>query len=346
MDSLPFPPTQVRWPRDRKGHFESFWIKGNAPDRKTAIWIKYNLLAAAGSDRPPLGESWAVLLDGGGHHRVAKRVVPPEEVDIAPEGGILRLGEALLTEGAASGTLPAAPDDGLCAAAWDLTMSGDEEPLLDYPHAWMFTAGFPRVKNLLIAPRLELHGRLTIDDRDIDLDGWVGLLGHNWGRAHAFEMAYSNANRFAERDDARFEGYCARVYVGPFLLPRLSGCVLRLGSTTYEFNHLHRLSTNGLIQFPRFTFQVRGGDGYRISGHIEAQRREFVGLTYADPDGGLSDTLNTKFGRGELVLQRRVIGRWEDVQRLTSDVFELEFLLRDVDHGIDVFGGDPLESGY
>ena len=48
--------------------------------------------------------------------------------------------------------------------------------------------------------------------------------------------------------------------------------------------------------------------------------------------------------RGELLLERRVAGRWEEIQRLHGDAFELEFLFRDVDHGVPVIGGDPFEG--
>jgi hypothetical protein len=343
MATLPFPPNEVRWPRDRKGHYESFWVKANAPDRRLGLWIKHNLLAPRGSDAPPFGEVWAVLFDGEqGIHSVAKQVVPSHEIDLTPTDGILRLGSTVLTEGSSSGDIPA--NEPLLDAAWSLDLVGSEPPIIHYPNAWMYTAAFPKKKVVTPRPFITLHGTLRVGEVEVDVEDWTGLQGHNWGRSHAFDYAYGNANRFQERDDARFDGFTARIQMGPLTTPRLTGCVLRLGSTDYAFNSKRKVIGGGHYTFPRWSFQIEGSGGYRLSGHVEAARSEFAGLCYADPAGSLADCLNTKFGRGELSLERKVVGRWEEVQRLTGDAFELEFLFRDVDHGVPVVGGDPFEA--
>ena len=343
MVTPPFPPNEIRWPRDRRGHYESYWVKANAPDRALGFWIKYNLLAAQGSDAPPFGEVWAVLLDGEtGIHRVAKRVVPSHEIDLAPADAILRLGSTILSEDMASGDIPAAAP--LLDAAWSLELEVDEPPIIHLPDAWMYIAPFPQKKILSPRPRLSLRGNLRVGDTEVDVDGWTGFQGHNWGRSHAFDYAYGNANCFRERDDARFDGFTARIQMGPLTSPRITCCVLRLGSTDFAFNAKRHWAGGGQYSFPRWSFQLLGRDDYRLSGHVEADRSRYVGLCYADPAGSLADCLNTKFGHGELVLERRVVGRWEEIQRLTSETFELEFLFRDVDHGVPVVGGDPFES--
>lgn len=343
MVDLPFAPNDIRWPRDRGGHYESFYLKANAPDRKLGLWIKHNLMVPKGSVGPPFGESWAVLLDGdSGDHLVAKRVVPPREVDLRPPGGIIRLGKALLTAAHAEGEIPG--DRGLPPAAWAMDMVGDEPPLLIFPSSWMYTASFPKKKSLIPRPFLGLSGTFRVGDREVDLRGWTGMQGHNWGRAHASDYAYANGNRFHERDDARFDGFSARIALGPIRSPKLTACVLRLGRTTYPFNRPHRVVGGGRYPFPRWSFQLAGDDGNRLSGSIEAPRREFVGLAYADPAGALADCLNTKFARGELKLERRTSRGWEEIQRLTSNAFELEFLFRDLDHGVEVVGGNPFDE--
>ena len=343
MVELPFPPNDVRWPRDPGGHYESFYLKANAPDRRLGLWIKHNLLAPVGSDAPPFGESWAVLMDGdSGEHLVAKRVVPAAELDLSPPAAIVRLGSARLAEGRAEGEIP--PDRGRPSASWSVDLVGDEPPLLHLPSAWMYTAAFPRKMMLTPRPFLELSGTLRVGDREVDLDGWTGLQGHNWGRAHAVDYAYANANRFHQRDDARFDGFSVRIALGRTASPRLTACVLRLGDEEFAFNRARRWLGGGRYPFPRWSFQLDGDRGYRLSGALEATPREFVGLAYADPAGTIADCLNTKFARGELILERRHRRRWDEVQRLTSDAFELEFLLRDQDHGIDLHGGNPFEE--
>ena len=341
MVTLPFPPNQVRWPRDRGGHRESYPLTLTAPDGSRALWLGHGLLAARGSDAPPSGELGAVLFDRGGS-AVAWQVVPSHGVDLAPGDGIVRVGEATLSEGGARGRIPAA--DGRAAARWDLVLEGDEPPILPYPDAWMYSARFPGSKTLTARPRLTALGSAQVGDTAVEVDGWTGRLVHEWGRGHAFDHARGGTGDFRERDDARFEGFTARVRLGPLTSPRLTACVLRLGSTDYAFNAKRRWLGGGHYGFPHWSFQVEGKDGYRLSGRIEADRDRYVGLRAADPAGALADRLLTPFGKGEVVLERRVVGRWEEIQRLTSETFDLEFLFRDVDHGVPVVGGDPFES--
>jgi len=344
MVDLPFPPNDVRWPRDRGGHYESFYLKANAPDRKLGLWLKHSLMAAKGSDAPPFGESWAVLMDGDrGVHRVAKRVVPADEVEINPLEHIIRLGEAVLDDRWARGAIPAG--NGLPSASWELRLRSKGRPLLHYPSAWLYTAGFPKKKVLTPRPFVRFDGTLQVGDEQVEVREWYGLQGHNWGRAHAVDYAYGNANRFEERDDARFDGVTARIaLLGPLTSPRLTACVLRLGDTDYAFNKPGSWMRSGCYAFPKWQIHLDGVDGHRLIGTIEATRREFVGLRYADPAGPLADCLNTKFARGTLLLQRKVGRRWEEVQRLTGDAFELEFLLRGQDHGVPVVGGNPFDE--
>jgi len=343
MVDLPFPPNDVRWPQDKGGHYESFYLKANAPDRKLGLWIKHNLMAPKGSTAPPFGESWAVLMDGDrGVHKVSKRIVPAAEVDLTPPQAIVRLGDSLLSEVKAEGSIPAS--GGLPAASWALRLRADERPLLHFPSAWMYTAVLPKKKTLTPGPFVRFDGRIRVGDDEVVVDGWTGLQGHNWGRAHAVDYAYGNANRFEERDDARFDGFSARIALGPLASPRLTACVLRLGDTDYNFNKPSRLMRGGCYRFPQWKIHLDGEDGYRLTGTIEATRAEFAGLCYADPAGTLADCLNTKFARGTLLLQKRSGRRWDEVQRLTGDAFELEFLFRDLDHGVPVVGGNPFDE--
>ncbi|MFO0751102.1 MAG: hypothetical protein U1F43_36320 [Myxococcota bacterium] len=49
----------------------------------------------------------------------------------------------------------------------------------------MYTAALPKSKMMTPAPRAVFDGSLTVDGEVLDVRGWVGLRGHNWGREHA-----------------------------------------------------------------------------------------------------------------------------------------------------------------
>ena len=50
----------------------------------------------------------------------------------------------------------------------------------------MYRARLPRTKLLSRRRRRRAsRGRCTVDGRSIDVDGWRGMAGHNWGAQHA-----------------------------------------------------------------------------------------------------------------------------------------------------------------
>ncbi|HZC53859.1 MAG TPA: hypothetical protein VE441_15370, partial [Mycobacterium sp.] len=67
----------VYTPRQRAGHYESFYQRANHPVRPQAFWLRYTIFSPAGDPARARGELWAVSFDGEtGQHAVAKEEVP------------------------------------------------------------------------------------------------------------------------------------------------------------------------------------------------------------------------------------------------------------------------------
>ena len=58
--------------------------------------------------------------------------------------------------------------------AWELALEGAEQPLFHLPRAWMYRARLPRTKLLSPAPAARFSGRLSVEGREIPVDGWRG----------------------------------------------------------------------------------------------------------------------------------------------------------------------------
>ena len=84
-------------------------------------------------------------------------------------------------------------------ASWDLSFADDSEPLRHLPYGWMYRAPLPRTKFLSPYPDARYSGRLEVGGREIELDGWPGMIGHNWGAEHAERWTWVQGAGFARR---------------------------------------------------------------------------------------------------------------------------------------------------
>src|SRR5262245_10482554 len=121
---------QVNWaqydPGRPDGHYESFYLRGNHPDRALAFWIRYTIFRPAGRRDDAVGELWAVFCDGGsGKHATAKVEVPYRDCAFSPTSFEVRVGDAVLD---GSGLRGAAGD-----ISWDLRYEGGDAPLYLLP---------------------------------------------------------------------------------------------------------------------------------------------------------------------------------------------------------------------
>src|SRR3954471_21147842 len=68
----------------RQGHYESFYQRGNHPDRPLAFWIRYTIFSPADLPEPAIGGLLALYFDGQtGQHVVAKEKHPTPSCDFA-----------------------------------------------------------------------------------------------------------------------------------------------------------------------------------------------------------------------------------------------------------------------
>src|SRR5215213_6837820 len=65
-------------------------------------------------------------------------------------------------------------------ARWDLRVEPASEPLLHLPRP-LYRAPLPRTKLTSPAPLAWIRGTVTVGAKRLELDGWPGMTGHNWG---------------------------------------------------------------------------------------------------------------------------------------------------------------------
>lgn len=280
---------------DARGGYESWFLRGNHPERPLAFWIRYTTFIPAGRSRDGLGELWAVFFDGERGRRAAVRqAFPLKDQHVGARGLEVAIGGGRLTPGAASGSAT----NGERTIAWDLGWASSAPPLLLLPEA-MYGASFPKAKSLVAAPLATFSGVIVVDGEPIAVAGYRGSQNHNWGERHTDVYAWGQVMGFPEAPETCLELATAQVKVGPLLTPKVTLGVVRHGGRELRFDALRRGLGRATLREHDWRFTLKGPDG-RVEGRIWADAAAFACLRYKNPPGGDKFCLNTKLAACEL----------------------------------------------
>jgi hypothetical protein len=312
-------------PRGHVGHVESYFLKLNDAEGRRALWVKATILVHEGG-APRVAEAWAIAFDREGRHIAVKEVVPLSRARFGESGLDIAVAGLRITPGRVSGEVVSHAE----RIAFDLRFTMDAAPLVPFPNARMYETRLPSTKLVSPHPDSRFSGTYTVSGQTIDVDGWHGMQGHNWGTRHTELYAWSHCNQWDGDDDLVLEGVTARVKVGPVLAPPLTLVCVRHRGVRYDFNApMALLRARGAIELRRWTFTAKSALA-TVSGELWASADDFVGLSYENPDGAITYCLNSKIARGRIRLSVR--GK-PDVEALTRAA-ALEIGTKDPAHGI------------
>src|SRR5215211_107829 len=325
-------PTQARFPHvpARAGHYESFYLRACHPSEPLGVWIRYTV-----HKRPharPNGSLWFTLFEGGADGPKRSKVTLPDPA--AGGADWLRVGEARLGAGEASGHAGSER----CDASWELRLGTGERPLFHLPRHWMYTAPVPRTKLLSPSPAARFDGRLTVDARGITVDNWGGMVGHNWGVQHAERWIWLHALGFDGASDATWlDVVIGRLKFGPLTTPWIANGALSLDGERHALGGPGRRTE--VRESPEGCEFTLRGRGIAVRGSVRADRRDFVGWIYADPDGREHNTLNCSVADMALTVER---DDGPPLELRLSGGAAYELGMRERDHGLPI---QPFPDG-
>ena len=310
------------------GHYESFYLKTAAPRGGRALWIRHTVHKRPGHD--PTCSIWFTLFDqAAGGPRATKVTFGADRLS-TPEGAYIRVADAEIGPGRAAGRIST---DAL-TAEWDLSFEDRHDALRHLPSERMYRARLPRTKLLSPHPGAAFSGTVTVEGEQIRLEGWPGMVGHNWGSEHAERWVWLHGADFEGGEAGDYLDIAAgRIKLGPLTTPWVANGCLVLGGQSYRLGGLGR--TYGTEIGARATdcdFAI-GGKGITVRGKVEADRRDFVGWTYADPDGGEHNVVNSSIATLDLRVER-VGERHAHLRVEAGAAYELG--MRETDHGIAI----------
>jgi hypothetical protein len=309
----------ARYLRQASGHYESYFLRANHPERPLAFWIRYTIFSPKDRPAEAIGELWAVYFDGEtGNHVAVKQELPINDCAFSTDSFSVQVGEAFLEPGHLQGVIQAKSQ----TVGWDLVFAGDAAPLLLLPLN-LYEAKFPAAKSLVSLPLARFSGRLVVNGAPIQVDGWRGSQNHNWGVRHTDLYAWGQVAGFDNAPEAFLEIASARLRLGPVWSPPFTPIVLRYNGAEYALKGLlQSLRAHGAFDYFTWSFKSETKQ-IAIEGTITASREAFVGLTYYNPPGGVKYCLNTKIASCVLRLLDKAEGQTRKLETQTRAAFEI-----------------------
>jgi len=295
-------------------YYESRYIRANHPDQARALWLRETLLLPTAGE--PVADVWVMVFDpDGAGNRALKQPYPIGAATYEYDNWTAQIGATSIDDRSAQGVVTG----GNRSARWDLRITPGSEDMVKLLTDRAYKARIPTAKTTVRHPLARFDGQVELDDTRLVLDGWTGSVNHNWGTRHTPAYAFGQVCGFDDAPDSSLEIVTARAAIGPVLTPAATLCVFRHGGQEFAVRSiLGSMQTHGRYRPFSWTFGARVGDRM-IEGEIVAEPADFIGLTYADTDGGSKFCYNSAiatcriqvagkaFERRELMATRRAM---------------------------------------
>jgi hypothetical protein len=302
--------------------YESWYLKASHPTEPLGIWIRYTTHQKP--DGPEKGSLWFTLFSDGPPQ--AAKVTPGPEALSRGNGAFIRIGDSEFADGRVTGSA--------LEARWDLTFEHPEPELRHLPKEWMYKAPIPRTKLTSPFPAARFSGTASFGATTVQLDNWVGMVGHNWGAEHAERWIWLHGAGFEGRgSDTWLDAAIGRIKVGPWTTPWIANGVLSVDGKRIPLGGLGKRGTKIDEHPDQLRFTLPWGEA-SIRGEVKAPRNRFVGWVYADPDGSEHNTVNCSIA--EMTLE----AGGQSFHTPQGAAYELG--MREKDHGMEI---QPFPDG-
>jgi hypothetical protein len=326
--------TRARFPdiAAAAGFYESYYLRAAHPAEPLGVWIRYTVHKRPGA--APTGSLWFTLFDAAADGPLASKVTHAQ----LDAGGERYIEIAGSTFGPTRVAGEARTEQ--CDAAWELEPADGEPPLFHLPYGWMYTARIPRTKTLSPHPAAHLSGRLTVNERVIELDRWPGMVGHNWGAEHAERWVWMHGVGFeGEQLGTWLDVAIGRIKVGPLTTPWIASGAISLRGERHALGGAERIRSTQIDDSPTGCTFALPGDGITVKGSARSEPRNFVGWVYADPGGSEHNTANCSIAEMRLTVSREGS---PDLTLRSASGATYEIGMREKEHGIPL---EPFPDG-
>jgi hypothetical protein len=312
--------------------YESWYVRLASPDEPLAVWIRYTIDKTPG--REATGTIWFTLFDDEAERPLARRQAG--QPASTPSGEWVEIGDSAIGPGGLRGQC--------FEAGWDLRFTPRSPVLFHLPRPRFYELPLPKTKPISPVPLGDFSGTFRVGDREFSVEGWRGMVGHNWGFEHAERWIWLHGSGFADDPEAWVDVVMGRIRVAGRLLPWVAnGAICQAG----EIRRIGGMFAAG-VDVKETALRLEAGLPVAGKGYLELEVDSPPNLTVgwqygdpSDPEGELHEVANCSAAR---MTARLTMPGPHNESVLTTDhgaVYELG--MTETDHGIAITDGLPPE---
>ena len=311
------------------GMYESFYLRAVSPREPVGVWIRYTVEKASGL--AARGSLWVNVFDANAgapfmYRQSSDRLTVPGDGWIAigddshfgatlAEGCVELGADSDLEAGCDPGSSsrsdssavvdsspgPGSLGDGSAEVAteairWKLHIRHDASELRHFKQSLLYRTPLPRTKLTSPAPAARFDGTIELPGRTLRLDGWRGMVGHNWGGQHAARWIWLHGIDFREDARAWLDVALGRVLVAGRMTPWIANGAICIDGRRSRLGGLGARGLKVAESAGRCSLTLPGERGLLVEAHIDTPPDCSARWRYADPDangaGGQHDVVN------------------------------------------------------
>ncbi|HTD09185.1 MAG TPA: hypothetical protein VK680_09870 [Solirubrobacteraceae bacterium] len=311
----------------RAGMYESFYLRAVSPHDPVGIWIRHTVHKPPG--RPPRGSLWCTVFDAR-RGRPFMHKLTTDELSV-PADGWITVGESSMG--------PARADGSCGAASWSLRFACEQDELCHLSPSWLYRTPLPRTKLTTPLPLASFDGVLQLAEREpIELAGWPGMVGHNWGSEHAERWIWLHGVAFADAPGAWLDVALARLKLAGRMTPWIASGALCVDGQRHRLGGLGARGTVVHESADGCTLELGGSGGLKLQARFGVPPQSAAGWRYSDPSGHAPanehDVANCSVAAVELTVSSRSGTPPKTLRSDHGGVYELG--MRERDHGVPI----------
>lgn len=136
-----------------------------------------------------------------------------------------------------------------------------------------------------------MTGSLVVDGTPVDLTGWTGMVGHNWGSERAARGVWLRVCSLGDDGSGWLDAVLGRVRVGPVLAPWTAFGALQVDGTRHHPGGLLRRGADVEVRPDGARIRLAGPSA-QITVTATVSLPSTVGWEYADPTGHRHEVVN------------------------------------------------------
>ncbi|HNF83593.1 MAG TPA: hypothetical protein PLE13_06365 [Solirubrobacterales bacterium] len=314
--------------------YESWYARLVSPDGSLALWIRYTIDKLPNQEAT--GTIWFTLFDGEAERPLARRLVG--QPASAPVNTWARIGES---------TIGPAGLHGECfEAAWQLRFEPRAPVLFHLPRPRFYELPLPKTKPISPVPFGDFSGSVNFGERQISVEGWHGMIGHNWGSEHAERWIWLHGSDFDEDPEAWLDIVMGRIRVAGRLLPWVANGAISTGGEIRRIGGMFASGVN--VKEPPLRLEAGlpvAGKSY-LELEVDSPPNLTVGWQYgdpADPEAEAHEVANCSAAQMKATLTMPGHNAVTNLGTLRGAVYELG--MTETDHGIPISDGIPPGHG-